>query len=336
VEIDFWRQRWADGRLGFHQARVNSRLTKFWRAFAAAERADATVLAPLCGKSLDMLWLARAGHRVIGVEVSDIACRDFFAENNLRYQVIDDARFVRYVGDGGDGNGGGDTPPRHPRVPLSGGDGDGDTHPRHPRSPLSGGGDVGDGEVAGGDGDAGDGEGEGDGDINPRHPRSRPPRHPRSPLSGGEGDGDAGDGGVGDGGGDGGGDGDGDDNTTVAIELWQGDWFDLTADDLRDVRLIYDRAALIALPQTMRGRYAAHLAKLLQPRAQVFLISMDYDARKMKGPPFSVPESEVRKLFAAHFTVDIITQSTGPDIVGNLAARGLDTLNEKVYRLRRL
>jgi len=110
----------------------------------------------------------------------------------------------------------------------------------------------------------------------------------------------------------------------------------LTADDLRDVRLIYDRAALIALPQTMRGRYAAHLAKLLQPRAQVFLISMDYDARKMKGPPFSVPESEVRELFAAHFTVDIITQSTGPDIVGNLAARGLDTLNEKVYRLRRL
>ncbi|MDD9811799.1 MAG: thiopurine S-methyltransferase [Gammaproteobacteria bacterium] len=251
MDIDFWHQRWAERRLGFHQVKVNSRLKKFWRAFAAEAEPGATVLAPLCGKSLDLLWLARAGHHVIGVEVSAVACRDFFAENGLRYEVIDGARFARYVGDGGD-----DTHPRHPRVLLSGGDGD-----------------------------------DGDGNI---------------------------------------------ESTGIDIELWCGDWFDLRPGDLERARLVYDRAALIALPQPMRGDYAAHLAALLQPRAQVFLISMDYDERQMKGPPFSVPEAEVRRLFAADFAIDIITQSSGPDIVGNLADRGLDSLNEKVYRLRRL
>ena len=323
MDIDFWHQRWAERRLGFHQVKVNSRLKKFWRAFAAEAEPGATVLAPLCGKSLDLLWLARAGHHVIGVEVSAVACRDFFAENGLRYAIETGARGMRrYVGGGGDGDDGGDdTHPRHPRVPLSGG---GDTHPRHPRVPLSGGGDthprhprvlLSEGV-----------------DTHPRHPRvllsggdDTHPRHPRVPLSGG-------DGGDGDGDSDGGGDGD----AGVDIELWCGDWFDLRPGDLERARLVYDRAALIALPQAMRGDYAAHLAALLQPRAQVFLISMDYDERKMKGPPFSVPEAEVRRLFAADFAIDIITQSSGPDIVGNLADRGLDSLNEKVYRLRRL
>ena len=55
----------------------------------------------------------------------------------------------------------------------------------------------------------------------------------------------------------------------------------------------------------------------------------------MKGPPFAVPESEVRDLFAADFTVEIITESSGPDIVGNLAERGLDTLDETVYKIQR-
>ena len=229
MEHDFWHQRWAAGRLGFHQQKVNSRLIKFWHAAAPVK--GEKVLAPLCGKSLDMLWLAGEGHPVIGVEVSDVACRDFFVENELPYQCAredggeDGAPFVRYTG-GGDGGSGG-------------------------------------------------------------------------------------------------------------IELWCGDFFDLKPADLRGVRVVYDRASLIALPEGMRAAYAAHLAALLPPGARVFLISMDYDENKMKGPPFSVPEDEVRGLFADEFSVEIITQSAGPDIVGNLAARGLDTLNEKVYLMRR-
>ncbi len=225
MDHDFWHQRWAAGRLGFHQQKINSRLRKFWTAAAPVK--GEKVLVPLCGKSLDMLWLAGEGHPVVGVEVSDVACRDFFIENELQYQCTceDGAPFVRYTGGGGGGGGG--------------------------------------------------------------------------------------------------------------IELWCGDFFDLKPADLLDVHVVYDRASLIALPDGMRAAYAAHLAALLQPGARVFLISMDYDENKMKGPPFSVPEDEVRGLFADEFSVDIITQSSGPDIVGHLAARGLDTLNEKVYLMRR-
>ena len=39
---------------------------------------------PLCGKSLDMIWLATQGYQVIGVELSPIAVKAFFRENRLR------------------------------------------------------------------------------------------------------------------------------------------------------------------------------------------------------------------------------------------------------------
>ncbi len=178
---------------------------------------------PLCGKSLDMVWLAEMGHSVIGIEVSEVACRDFYVENQLQYTRKEDApagKFSKFAG--------------------------------------------------------------------------------------------------------------------ADIEIWCGDFFDLTPADLTDVRVVYDRASLIALPEAMRYDYASHLATLLPSGSRIFLISMDYDESKMNGPPFSVPEDEVRDLFEKKFSVDVITQSSGPDIVGHLAERGLDTLNEKVYLLRRM
>ena len=42
-------------------------------------REGASVLVPLCGKSLDMCWLAEQGHRVVGLEISPLACEAFFA-----------------------------------------------------------------------------------------------------------------------------------------------------------------------------------------------------------------------------------------------------------------
>ena len=122
----------------------------------------------------------------------------------------------------------------------------------------------------------------------------------------------------------------------AGIELYCGDFFELTAQDLKKVNLVYDRAALIALPIDMRREYVTHLANILPPGTRMLLISMDYDENKMNGPPFSVNEEEVRSLFDKQYSVEIIAQSSGPDIVGNLAQRGLDTLNEKVYLIRLL
>ena len=118
-----------------------------------------------------------------------------------------------------------------------------------------------------------------------------------------------------------------------SITLFAGDFFDLSAEDLSSVRGIYDRAALIALPESMRSGYAGHMADILPSGCQGLLISIAYDERKMQGPPFSIGEEEVRELFEPGFSVDLISESTGPEIVGNLRDRGLDTLDEKVYRL---
>ena len=65
MDADFWQQRWREGRTGFHQDRPTPLLAQYWDAIGVA--AGARVLVPLCGKSLDLAWLAARGHRVLGV-----------------------------------------------------------------------------------------------------------------------------------------------------------------------------------------------------------------------------------------------------------------------------
>lgn len=81
MEADFWRQRWRDNRIGFHQDRVTPLLERHWDALGLPP--DAQVFVPLCGKTLDMPWLAAHGHRVLGVELSELAVRQFFDEQKL-------------------------------------------------------------------------------------------------------------------------------------------------------------------------------------------------------------------------------------------------------------
>src|SRR5690606_7289998 len=81
MDPDFWRQRWRDNKIGFHQERVLPLLEKHWPSLGLAT--GSRVFVPLCGKSLDMAWLAARGHRVLGVELSPIAVEQFFDENAL-------------------------------------------------------------------------------------------------------------------------------------------------------------------------------------------------------------------------------------------------------------
>lgn len=73
---DFWRQAWQEGRTRFHQDRISPMLATHWDAIGAPR--DSRVFVPLCGKTLDMPWLAERGHRVLGVELSPIAVDAFF------------------------------------------------------------------------------------------------------------------------------------------------------------------------------------------------------------------------------------------------------------------
>ena len=85
MQPDFWHQRWADQQIGGHQPTPTPLLLKHWSALGIAP--GATVFVPLAGKSLDMAWLAAQGHRVLGVELSQRAVDDFFAEHGLQPEV---------------------------------------------------------------------------------------------------------------------------------------------------------------------------------------------------------------------------------------------------------
>lgn len=85
MEPDFWRQRWSEGRIGFHQPQPSALLCKHWPALALAP--GARVLVPLCGKSHDLAWLAGQGHQVLGVELVREAVEAFFAEHALAPEV---------------------------------------------------------------------------------------------------------------------------------------------------------------------------------------------------------------------------------------------------------
>jgi thiopurine S-methyltransferase len=79
----FWLENWKNNKIGVHQQITNPYLTAFWRQLNFA--VGSQVLVPLCGKSLDLLWLHQQGHKVLGVEVSDLAVTQFFSENGLTF-----------------------------------------------------------------------------------------------------------------------------------------------------------------------------------------------------------------------------------------------------------
>jgi thiopurine S-methyltransferase len=218
MEPTFWQHRWAEGRTGWHQPEANRLLVRHWPVLSVAP--DCRVFVPLCGKSLDMAWLADQGHQVFGVELAPEACEAFFAERGLTPAVDNKGAFRRY--------------------------------------------------------------------------------------------------------------------RAGAIELWAGDAFELTAADLSDCAACYDRAALIALPPDLRRRYVTHVLGLLPLGCRALLITLEYPSAEKQGPPFSVDEAEIHRLFEPHWRVsfqdrrDILARESG------FREEGVTRLHTAAYRLRKL
>lgn len=76
VQREFWEERWAQNRTAWHQSSVHPALIDRWAD--AAVQSGSKVFVPLCGASIDMVWLADRGHRVVGSELSEIGVRRFF------------------------------------------------------------------------------------------------------------------------------------------------------------------------------------------------------------------------------------------------------------------
>ena len=71
MQPEFWHDKWKRMEIGFHLPEVNSVLLKYWPAMNIP--AGSTVLVPLCGKTLDLVWLRSQGYGVVGIELSEIA-----------------------------------------------------------------------------------------------------------------------------------------------------------------------------------------------------------------------------------------------------------------------
>lgn len=180
-----WIKRWHEGRIGFHRAETHSALIQHWSSLGIS--AGRKVLVPLCGKSLDMRWLAEQGHPVLGIELSPEAIEQFIAEGRCGVS--------RY---------------RQGHFNVS---------------------------------------------------------------------------------------------RQANIELWCGDFFHLHVEQAQEIQAFYDRASLIALPPPTRQRYAFHLAQLLPPDARGLLISVTHEGGPEQGPPYSVSDEEVRRLFMPNFEI---------------------------------
>ena len=97
MDIDFWHERWQANLTGFHQSEANNYLVRYWPQLNLPK--DSRILVPLCGKSLDMLWLCEQGHKVVGIEVSQIAIETFFEENGLTPAIHEESFGHRYAVD---------------------------------------------------------------------------------------------------------------------------------------------------------------------------------------------------------------------------------------------
>ena len=118
-------------------------------------------------------------------------------------------------------------------------------------------------------------------------------------------------------------------------ELLVGDFFDLTAVQLAAVTVLYDRAALIALPPELRQSYARHLRTILPSRCRMLLLTMEYAQDQMAGPPFSMAPSAVQELYLQDFSITLLGSRDTLADEPRWQQRGLKQLHEHCLLLER-
>ncbi|SPP66737.1 thiopurine S-methyltransferase [Nitrospira lenta] len=113
------------------------------------------------------------------------------------------------------------------------------------------------------------------------------------------------------------------------IDIFVGDIFDLSREILGPVDAVYDRAALVALPEAVRTRYTAHL-KSITALAPQLVIGYEYDQTVVAGPPFSVTSDELRRHYSDSYTLTLLARE---DVPGGL--KGKCPATEHIWRLNK-
>ncbi len=215
MKASFWHACWERNSLGFHQTDYHPFLSQY--LLPRITSTHQSVFVPLCGKSDDMVWLAEH-FEVVGAELSEIACRDFFAEKQLTVTPAVQGRFNCY-------------------------------------------------------------------------------QHQN-------------------------------------LSLWQGDFFQLNAEQFKPFDWIYDRAAIIALPQEMQQTYVEHLSTFIGSDTILFLISVEFPQQEMSGPPFAIFSDDVARLFSG-FDIQCLARHEIADKVFAQRTFDVSYLRETLYLIRR-
>ncbi len=118
------------------------------------------------------------------------------------------------------------------------------------------------------------------------------------------------------------------------LKLYCGDIFEMSGNEVASVHQVYDRAALIALPEAMRKRYVEHLLSILPRPISLMLITLEYPQEEMTGPPFSVAQNEVLKLFSSASKIERLHYKSIIDKEPRFKSKGLSDLYECVYHIK--
>ncbi|MCX7116434.1 MAG: thiopurine S-methyltransferase [Legionellales bacterium] len=94
MDKEYWHRKWQSREIGFNQLQPNKLMQRYFSSLKLTP--GCRVFVPLCGQSIDMLWLAGQGYQVVGVELSQIACSAFFKENKIQVKITEINDFTLY------------------------------------------------------------------------------------------------------------------------------------------------------------------------------------------------------------------------------------------------
>ncbi len=93
MEASFWLKSWELGGFytSFHRRDIHPYVLEYMNP---EEIENTNILVPLCGKTVDMMYLSQYANKVIGVEIVEEAILQFFQENNLSYEMPNDETYI--------------------------------------------------------------------------------------------------------------------------------------------------------------------------------------------------------------------------------------------------
>jgi len=119
------------------------------------------------------------------------------------------------------------------------------------------------------------------------------------------------------------------------VDIVSGDFFALKKEYFPDFSVVYDRASLVALPSEMREKYVQKLLTLLPDNVSILLLTLDYDENEKQGPPFSVTEDEVYRLYEADFNIERLEVADINSKDRSPRSQNMSYFNERVFLLNK-